>query len=135
MPESYDEAALRHYNDAEHLAKSQRFDNAGHLVGFAAECAIKYAFEVIEQEASPRLHLPELVNVVLKRIHGRSCRQSPLRDLLVKTRYGFFHTWRVNARYYNDGYVDSKTYQSWKDLAMRSIGAAKLTINNPTSRG
>ncbi|HIE9582139.1 TPA: hypothetical protein ACXRY6_000091 [Klebsiella variicola subsp. variicola] len=40
--ENYREAAIRHLNDSEKLLESNSVDNAGHLIGFAAECAIKY---------------------------------------------------------------------------------------------
>lgn len=46
MATDYGEAALRHYDDASHLAETQRFDNAAHLIGFASECAIKHAWNV-----------------------------------------------------------------------------------------
>jgi hypothetical protein len=39
--ENYEDAAVRHYDDAKALRDSGRGDNAGHLIGFAAECAIK----------------------------------------------------------------------------------------------
>jgi len=127
MNEKYDQAALRHYADAERLASAQRYDNAGHLIGFAAECAIKHAFAMTESaDASPRLHLPDLANAVLKRIKSKSPREVPLRDLLAKSRTGFFHDWRVSARYGATGHVDLPTYRRWESLAMRTLGAAGL---------
>ena len=41
--ESYEHAAMRHFADAEDLAARRRLDNAGHLIGLAAECAVKHA--------------------------------------------------------------------------------------------
>ena len=128
MNETYDEAAIRHFADAETLAGAQRYDNAGHLIGFAAECAIKHAFALIEpSDASPRLHLPDLANAIRKRIKSKSPREVPLRNLLEKTRRGgFFHDWRVAARYGASGHVDLPTYRTWKLLAERTLGAAGL---------
>jgi hypothetical protein len=40
--ERYDSAAIRHFEDAGLLKDSGKLDNAGYLIGFAAECAIKY---------------------------------------------------------------------------------------------
>ena len=34
-------SALRHYKDAQILKEQGRYDNAVHLYGFAAECALK----------------------------------------------------------------------------------------------
>jgi hypothetical protein len=42
FPENYQEAALRHWHDAEFL-KGERIAAADHHVGIAAECAIKHA--------------------------------------------------------------------------------------------
>ena len=127
MNEKYDQAAIRHFADAETLAGAQRYDNAGHLIGLAAECAIKHAFALIEpSDASPRLHLPDLANAVRKRIKFKSPREVPLRNLLESTRSGFFDDWRVSARYDATGHVDLPTYRKWESLATRTLGAAGL---------
>jgi hypothetical protein len=41
LQNDYESAAVRHIRDATALQAIGRFDNAGHLVGFAAESAIK----------------------------------------------------------------------------------------------
>ena len=41
MSENYTEAALRHWRDAELLKEQNRVENADHLFGVAAECALK----------------------------------------------------------------------------------------------
>ncbi|MBF0176839.1 MAG: hypothetical protein HQL63_08335 [Magnetococcales bacterium] len=43
MLEVYDQAAMRHFRDAQLLEKEGRLANADQLYGFAAECAIKFA--------------------------------------------------------------------------------------------
>jgi hypothetical protein len=127
MPESHDTAAVRHYLDAEALGNASRYDNAGHLIGFAAECAIKYAFAIAEPaDASPRLHLPDLANAVLKQIKSRNPREIALRNLLMSTKGGFFHDWRISARYEANGLVNPDTYRRWRTLAERALGAAGL---------
>jgi len=123
MPvENYAEASIRHFSDAEHLACSGRFDSAGHLIGFAAECAIKHA--VLSLAAGPvaKLHIPLLIEHARKRLHGQ-------RDRAVHTLIGdpaFFDGWRVEARYESDGGTDASRYASWRVAASRTIGAAGL---------
>src|SRR6266705_1571116 len=43
MPEAYTEAAARHWTDSDLLKRTGRTANADHLVGLAAECALKSA--------------------------------------------------------------------------------------------
>jgi HEPN domain-containing protein len=127
MPAFFDHAAIRHYKDAETLAGKKRYDNAGHLIGFAAECAIKHAIVIFHQDEPPHLHLPDLANKALLKIHGRNAHYHPMRKLLETTRNGFFDDWRVTARYEADG-VKMHTYEKWEKLARRAISAAGLTL-------
>ena len=39
--DDYPEAAPKHLQDADALARSRRFDGAAHLSGYVAECALK----------------------------------------------------------------------------------------------
>ncbi|ADJ23991.1 conserved hypothetical protein [Hyphomicrobium denitrificans ATCC 51888] len=126
MAEAYNQSALRHYFDSEKLADLGRFDNAGHLIGFAAECALKHAFAIMEPVNSPRVHLPDLANALLKHVKSRNSQETALRNLLAQTKGGFFDDWRVAARYEIDGLVDQATYRKWRGLAQRAIGAAGL---------
>ena len=127
MRENYGAAAIRHYTDAERLAACDRLDNAGHLIGFAAECAVKYALDRAEPSGtSPRVHFPDLANAALKQIRSRQRREYPLRNLLESTRSGFFNDWQVGARYQTDGHVNVETYRKWKSLAERALCAANL---------
>ena len=54
MPEDYASAAIRHFKDATALQSSGRLDNAGHLVGFAAECAIKHGISNLRSQKQTR---------------------------------------------------------------------------------
>ncbi len=127
MLESYAESARRHYADAKSLAVRDRLDNAGHLIGFATECAIKHAFELSEpKEWLPRVHLPSLANVVLKRVTNRKTSSIPLRKLLEQTRNQFFTDWDVNDRYRSTGHVSRTKYQRWCKLAKRALHAAGI---------
>jgi hypothetical protein len=72
LPEFYAIAAVRHFEDAEELAARKRFGGAGHLIGFAAECAIKHSVEALRpQKQAPHLHFPELVERAKKLLYGR----------------------------------------------------------------
>ena len=72
MVEKYDSAALRHYEDANLLMSSGRLDNAGHLIGFAAECAIKHGISTFNPNLpSPYGHLPEFLTIALRHLKGR----------------------------------------------------------------
>jgi hypothetical protein len=55
VAEDYQSAALRHFEDATTLRISGRYDNAGHLIGFAAECAIKH--RIMSLRPAPTLPL------------------------------------------------------------------------------
>ncbi|WP_145998443.1 hypothetical protein [Caulobacter flavus] len=127
MPEAYSEAAKRHYADAKTLAASQRFDNAGHLIGFAAECALKHAFELHEpQRENPRLHLPDIAGAMLRRLSSRNTKTAGLRTLLLQTQAAFFHDYSVSDRYSANGTVTDAMYLQWEALARRTFGAAGI---------
>lgn len=125
MTENYREAAIRHFNDAELLKRSTRLDSAGHLIGFAAECAIKSALEAASPLSNEfRIHLPLLALAALKSIRSR--KQSPLLNLLQSTRNGFFGDWKVSYRYFQDGHVSPEAYAKWKNLTERLFCAAGI---------
>ncbi|MCZ0737716.1 HEPN domain-containing protein [Phreatobacter sp. AB_2022a] len=123
MPESYREAALRHYDDAHRLAESGHLDGAGYLVGYAVECAIKSAIEATRPAAeAPHLHLPHLLERAKKALQGR--RKHPLFTVIEKQ--GFMAGWAVEARYAANGETDTDSYERWRTDATRTLGAADL---------
>lgn len=127
MAEVYRVAALRHLVDASALAANQRYDNAGHLVGFAVECALKHAYGLVEPlDESPRVHLPHLVNALLKQMRSRNAKTGSLHNLLNQTQAGFFNDWRVSDRYADDQTVSRAMYEKWRALAHRAFGAAGI---------
>jgi hypothetical protein len=117
---------MRHYRDAEALADDGRYDNAGHLIGFAAECALKHHFNVTTTESSPRMHLPELASTMRKRFSARNPRQAVMRRLLDGFGAAFFSDWDVAHRYEADGVVSTELYHSWRVVTRRVLGAAGL---------
>jgi len=69
--EDYKSAAIRHYADAKTLREAGQLDNAGHLIGFAAECAIKLKITVkFTGEDSPHGHLPGFLIAARKQLAG-----------------------------------------------------------------
>lgn len=75
MADFFDDAAHRHRADAKHLAGAQRFQNAGHLIGFAAECLVKSMLEQAGQAINAKTHLavhfPKLRGMIQDHAQGR----------------------------------------------------------------
>lgn len=129
LGETFDEASVRHFFDAGRLAEAGRFDNAGHLIGFAAECAIKHAFGLSGPVADHwKIHLPQLAGVARKHAQGRRSRQFPIVNLLEQLRGRYFDDWSVNQRYHRDGTVSAETYDRWRKQARRTLLAASIRI-------
>ena len=126
MPHSYHEAAVRHYNDAEHLARLKRFGGGAHLIGFAAECALKHAAGGFTSPKHAVIdgHLP---GDVLRRIgyilQGRGASGQLLGIARDKT---YFQGWSVNDRYEEDAYATAQQYAEWKTHADRAMSVARL---------
>lgn len=123
MSESYDQAALRHFSDAEYLAARKSFDGAGHLIGFAAEYALKHAITSLRPDLdAPQKHFPDLRHLARKHLNART--HGGLHRLLSAADY--LDGWSVDGRYAADGAVTEDTYRRWREQASRSLGAAGL---------
>lgn len=86
MGDNYEAAAVRHYADAKLLKEAGRKDGAGHLVGFAAECAIKFRIQTLQPNAtSPQLHLPDLLAAARKKLAARGQMSRCIRSLRMIT--------------------------------------------------
>lgn len=121
MPESYQESAIRHFEDANHLCAAQRLDGAGYLIGYAVECAIKYAVESTRPEAdAPHVHLPILVERAKKALQGRG----KLAVFSILEKPGFMAGWAVDLRYGSDRTIDAARFKAWRSDAARMMGAA-----------
>jgi hypothetical protein len=123
MAENYPEAAVRHFRDSELLAKASRWGNAGHLVGFAAECAVKYRLQSLRSSANvPHGHFPDLINIAKKHLNSR--RDTTLHGILkIKT---LMESWDVNDRYAADSLIGKPQYDVWRQHASRLMSAAGL---------
>lgn len=124
MTEKYDSAALRHYKDATSLSVAGRLDNAGHLIGFAAECAIKYGVFTLGGDEPRYVHLPELRAIALKHLNGRGRRSNP--EMLNLLRQDIFNDWSVNQRYCETGQTLQQELDTWFKVAGLSMKAAGI---------
>ena len=127
MSDSFLDSAHRHRSDAKHLATDRRFQNAGHLIGFAAECLVKDILErasiTIDKASGFREHFPKLQTKV--RMNGRT---RVMRQLTPIVRGAtFLHGWAAEGRYEHDISDSSaeKRFLSWVaevDALFRTAG-------------
>jgi len=123
--ESYEHAARRHFADAEDLADRQRLDNAGHLIGLAAECAVKHAVRRVTPDPRP-IHFPRLTSEIRK-CGGRDTVLCKVRRALTPSADGsVFDDWSITMRYDADGHVLDAQYRKWKMAAGRIMSAAHI---------
>jgi len=123
-PEDYQAAAIRHFQDATTLQAAGQLDNAGHLIGFSAECAIKHKINSLGSEVSPPQHLPELLVAARKRPGGRA-NYAGMFDLL---KNGIFADWAVDHRYSASGKVTSGQVSAWFAITKRLLAAANIRL-------
>lgn len=123
MSENYGEASIRHYVDAEALAHGGRYDGAGHLIGFSAECAIKFHIETIKPEQdAPHGHFPSLIEIAKRHIQQR--RQSTMHQILKNP--DLLKDWDVSHRYSETGSTSQQVYDVWRGQAAHIMFAAGL---------
>lgn len=126
-PENYQEAAVRHYRDATALKETGCLDNAGHLIGFAAECAIKHKISALSaNDSSPPLHLPDILPAARKRL-GERVGYSAMFNLL---KGDVFSDWAVDHRYSRTGKVTEAQIESWIGITQRLLGAANIRVRD-----
>lgn len=125
MLENYDSAAMRHFEDATILRDSGRTDNAGHLIGFAAECAIKHRITSLRPMTNATHgHFPELLVAARKQLGPRS-RYTPMYDVL---KGDVFKDWHVNRRYEQTGGTNETELTSWFLATRRLFATAGLKV-------
>lgn len=122
MADDFPSAAIRLYRDAELLANSNCMDTAGHLIGFAAECAIKSNVASLTKGNAPRGHFPQLVNAARQSLDGR--RHSAFL-MLLNSRI-IMNGWDVNNRYASDNHVTNQQYLEWRADTQALLNIAGL---------
>lgn len=123
MEEKFAAAALRHYEDADTLAVSERLDGAGHLIGFSAECAIKHAVLSLRSDINTmRGHFPELIDIAKRHLNLRAHHglYTVLKNPL------FMQGWKVEDRYSDNGLITKQRYDLWRNQTRALMYAAKL---------
>ena len=124
---NYAQAAVRHFRDAELLAASQCLGGGGHLIGLAAECALKHAARKITSppDAEIRSHLPGgLCGAIARLLRGRDATTNRLRQICKDG--AFFADWDVANRYEDDTHVTHERFVRWKRSAARALSVADL---------
>jgi hypothetical protein len=115
VADSFPDAARRHRIDAKRLAAARRFQNAGHLIGFAAECLAKEILEAagitIDKPSGFREHFPMLRGAI--RRDGRTRAMTVLAPIIGSQ--PFLDGWTAECRYENDiSQVDAEVrFNSW----------------------
>ncbi len=98
MVENYSHAANRLRHDAKKLASDGRFQNAGYLIGLAAECLVKRFLEndgvSIDKQSQFRCHFPNLGQKIMQHATGRN--MSKLRRAMSEN---FLLGWQIELRY------------------------------------
>ena len=135
MNEKYDEAAQRHWRDAEWLSGEQRTENADQLYGLAAECAVKAVLSKVpgclsDGELAPayRKHIDKLWSSIL--VQGVT-KLAPGLQAVVQAGNPF-QDWRVEQRYAGDGVVSSSSMASHRQATKRLLGACGLSGSRGT---
>ena len=130
MADDYADAAVRHYRDAENLAERGRFDNAGYLIGYAAECAMKQKLRDLHSDPNRDFdgHHPGPQRQIRMFLEGRGLSGPWLS--LVRNR-SLFRGWSPDIRYASNGQINAGKYDGWKADAERVLSAAKLRWRQP----
>jgi HEPN domain-containing protein len=123
MGEDFTASAERHWKDAELLDEEQRWENADHHYGFAAECALKSALQAMGAfREDHRKHINVLWNKMQATAFQR--RFPGLTRLLAGSNR--FADWDVEQRYEADGAVNEDTIRAHRESARRLLIAANL---------
>jgi len=125
--EQYEEASLRHYKCALLLKESNQLDEAGHLIGFAAECAIKHAIVSLRTggaSSAPHGHFPSFLQIARKHITQRTSMFEILKNNQL------LDGWDVNRRYYANGNTSKEELNNWVADTKRIMACARIQGRN-----
>lgn len=122
--EEYASAAARQYLDACKLAAVNRLDNAGHLMGFAAECAIKHQIGLVSPTDNPQLHIPDLLPAARRRL-GKRVNYAGMYNII---KDDILPGWSVDQRYSADGNITEGALSNWTLTTRRLLGAAGIRV-------
>jgi hypothetical protein len=125
LPDDYSSAAKRHSVDAKTLSSAARYDNAGHLIGFAAECAMKYKLRALHKAPTLNFegHHPRPQTMIRQFLQGRRL-AGPWLALVSGS--PLFNDWRIDDRYAPDGTVTKDMYDAWEASAEKIMNMAGI---------
>ena len=128
LMDNYEDAAARHWHDAEQLLAAKRLDNADQLFGLAAECALKVALGrsgvTIGYDSGLREHVDVLWDRVRVHVKGRS---NALLAALLKSNNPF-QDWKVAQRYFVTGHVQQEAVDRHRRNTVRLLGATGVKV-------
>lgn len=119
--EDYSGSAVRHFQDAVALQAAGTLDNAGHLIGFAAECAIKSKLGELGNDGL-MAHLPDLLPAARKRLGSRAGYVSMYNLIKDDVLVGWF----IDHRYAPTGRLSDETLAEWIAVTKRLMAAAGI---------
>lgn len=144
MSIDFENAALRHCNDAERLYQLKERPNADHLFGLAAECALKYFLMkenllVLDAKGKPcptntnkksSLYMVH-INGLWKEFSGSLCqRNANFYISLIDDSANPFNDWDINHRYWNGNAIPLQNIDKHRLSAQRLIaGIEKLKLD------
>lgn len=118
--EDYESSAIRHLADATQLKSLGKIDNAGHLIGFAAECAIKHHLSTIHpKQKSPHGHFPDFLITARKHLNQRS-------SMFEYIRQNIMANWDVEHRYFVTGTTSEANLSMWIKQTRRVFATANI---------
>jgi hypothetical protein len=129
MAEDYGAAAVRHYRDAELLGSTQRFANADHLFGIAAECAIKSALVSLPAFAlNGQLHpaYRKHINQLWDSVRAQSLYRRYQALVTAMKIASPFADWSTDQRYAADGEITTKAVENHRRATKRILGSMGL---------
>lgn len=112
MKEDFLDAHQRHWHDAELLFQMQRWANADHLYGFAAECGLKALMEKLKGGFQENEHYGHIMEKAEKKSIW-SKYETYISGHLGAGKFSLpdnnpFHDWRASQRYANQACFDEK---------------------------
>lgn len=119
MNENFASAAARHWEDAEILYRSRRFDNCAYLSGYVVECALKVLIQA--GGLSPRAFGHELLALTGKGLQlacllAPGLRRYPLPRVSVPLQ-DLLQGWTPEMRYWATARVVEPTARLWRQAA------------------
>jgi len=120
------DAASRHYNDGSFLLQHDRWPNADHLFGLAAECGLKAIMQAfgmkttavgVPRDTKYRVHIDKL----WLEFHAFADRRVPSHYASRLPKENPFTDWSVDQRYYRRDAISKKDALAHRDAARRVL--------------